>query len=207
MIQNWKLFLENSNEDDEQVRKDGEVLKTELKKNFSKLFFAEFMFRLVGDKEQLEIGVEVITQVLVEGFIESLNTRDFNEEFKELMIDSFTSSLDEAKAVMVDESFAKGIDIMIDNFIQILIDLKKAADSEGEEWKEEKEKEYSDMSKSEINDLIDQALDDRDFAKVKFLSQFLKESVDYNPEKELKEISKIFANLILDFVEKYSKVK
>ena len=38
-----------------------------------------------------------------------------------------------------------------------------------------KEVDYEDMSKYEINDLIDQALDARDFDKVKFLSQYLKE--------------------------------
>jgi hypothetical protein len=37
-----------------------------------------------------------------------------------------------------------------------------------------KEKDYSEMSKSEIESLIDKALDEGDFEKVKKLSQYLK---------------------------------
>ncbi len=38
------------------------------------------------------------------------------------------------------------------------------------------------MSKREINDLIDIALDNRDFKQVEFLSKYLKESFEINNE-------------------------
>ena len=108
---------------------------------------------------------------------------------------------------MIEESFAKGIDFMVDAFINTLMDIKKSNDSEGEEWRQEKEVSYEDMTKTEINNLIDQALDDRDFARVKFLSKYIKESFDYNAKVELEKIAKEISELIIKFVKENIPVK
>ena len=80
--------------------------------------------------------------------------------------------------------------------------MKKTKDSEGEEWRQSKEVDYKDMSKSEINDLIDQALDDRDFGKVKFLSQYLKESFEITDDMKA-GIQKFCDTLVRFIVQNY----
>ena len=80
--------------------------------------------------------------------------------------------------------------------------MKKAKESEGEEWRQSKEVDYKDMSKSEINDLIDQALDDRDFGKVKFLSQYLKESFEITDDMKA-GIQKFCDTLVRFIVQNY----
>jgi len=62
----------------------------------------------------------------------------------------------------------------------------KNKDTEGEEWKKEKQFRYKDLSKSELDVLINQALDTRDFKRVKFLSQFLKESLKSKINQNIK---------------------
>jgi ferritin len=58
------------------------------------------------------------------------------------------------------------------------------------------------MSKSEINDLINQALDARDFAEVKFLSQYLKESFEITDDMKA-GIQKFCDTLVRFIVQNY----
>jgi hypothetical protein len=54
----------------------------------------------------------------------------------------------------------------------------------------EREQDYSSMTSNEIYELIDDALDKRDFDRVKFLSKYLKESSDF----EIMRYLKLFKN-------------
>ena len=213
MIKNWKLFLENFDDDDDsndesKLKANGEQLKTSLKALFGPIFLVEFVVRQTGDTEQLSQGVDMICDVLIKSFKSVLNGReDFSEEFVEILINSFTESIGSAKQIMIEESFSNGIDFMVDKFINTLIEIRKSRESEGEEWRQEKEVSYEDMTKSQINDLIDQALDQRDFKRVQFLSKYMKESFDYNAELELEKIAKEISELIIKFVKENIPVK
>ncbi len=211
MIKNWKLFLENfddGDDDDANLKSNGEQLKTSLKALFGPIFLVEFIVRQTGDTEQLSQGVDMICDVLIKSFKSVLNGReDFSEEFVEILINSFTESIGSAKQIMIEESFSNGIDFMVDKFINTLIEIRKSRESEGEEWRQEKEVSYEDMTKSQINDLIDQALDQRDFKRVQFLSKYMKESFDYNAELELEKIAKEISELIIKFVKENIPVK
>lgn len=208
MIKNWRLFLESQDDDDANLKANGEQLKISLKNLFKPIFLVEFVVRQSGDTNQLSQGVNMICDVLIKSFQASLLAReDFSEEFVDILLDSFRDSLESAKNIMVEESFSKGIDFMVDKFINTLMDIKKSSDSEGEEWREEKEVSYEDMTKTEINDLIDQALDARDFKRVQFLSKYMKESFDYNAQLELEKIAKEISELILNFVKENIPIK
>jgi ferritin len=80
--------------------------------------------------------------------------------------------------------------------------MKDDQNLEEEEWRKSKEVDYEDMSKSEINDLIDQALDDRDFGRVKFLSQYLKESFEITDDMKA-GIQKFCDTLVSFIVDNY----
>lgn len=208
MIKNWRLFLESQDDDDANLKANGELLKVNLKNLFGPIFLVEFVVRQTGDTSQLSEGVNMICDVLIKSFEACLSSReDFSDEFNEILLGSFSDSIESAKEIMIEESFAKGIDFMVDKFINTLMDIKKSRESEGEEWREEKEVSYEDMTKSEINNLIDQALDARDFKRVEFLSKYMKESFDYNAKVELEKIATQIAEQILDFVKENIPVK
>jgi len=178
MIKNWKLFLESAEDDysgdvEKDLKKLGEELKRGLHAAFAPMFIGEMFLRFSGEdvKNELRKGVDMIFETIMDQFISVLDSKEeIDEEYRDIMINGLSRSVDSAKETMINQNFKAGISHMVDIFVEFLIDYKKSIDSEGEEWKEEKEKDYSDMSKSEINDLIDQALDARDFSKVKFLS-------------------------------------
>jgi hypothetical protein len=213
MIKNWKLFLENADDDysgdvEKELKRMGQDLKNGLYLAFAPMFIGEMFLRFSGGdvKDELKRGVDIIFETIMDQFIAVLDSKEeIDEEYRDIMINGLNKSLDSAKETMIDQNFKAGISHMVDIFVEFLIDYKKSMDSEGEEWKEEKEKDYSDMSKSEINNLIDQALDDRDFSKVKFLSQFLKESYNEEAFKQIKDACKKVAELLVQFC--YSALK
>lgn len=205
MIKNWKLFLESNDHDDEDIEKTlkrmGEELKQGLYIAFTNIFVGELFVRLSGgDTEKLSKGVDLIFSTVLESFTDIVYGKDdFDEELRDKMIEFLHKSCEDAKQTMLEKSFKAGISHMVDIFVDFLIDYKKVIDSEGEDWKEEKEKDYSELSKSEINQLIDQALDERDFEKVKFLSQYLKESYDQDVMSQVEEACKKAAELLAEF--------
>lgn len=212
MIKNWKLFLESNDHDDEDIEKTlkrmGEELKQGLYIAFTNIFVGELFVRLSGGGEdKLSKGVDIIFSTVLESFTEIVYSKDnFDEELRDKMVEFLHKSCESAKQTMLEKSFKAGISHMVDIFTDFLIDYKKAIDSEGEEWKQEKEKDYSELSKSEINQLIDQALDDRDFEKVKFLSQYLKESYDQDVMGQVEEACRKAAELLVEFCAKAFKV-
>jgi len=213
MIKNWKLFLENADDDysgdvEKDLKRMGQELKNGLYLAFAPMFIGEMFLRFSGKdvKDELKRGVDIIFETIMDQFISVLDSKEeIDEEYRDIMINGLSKAVNSAKDTMIDQNFKAGISHMVDIFVEFLIDYKKSIDSEGEEWKEEKEKDYSDMSKTEINNLIDQALDDRDFAKVKFLSQFLKESYNEEAFKQIEEACRKVAELLAQFC--YSALK
>ena len=85
MIKNWKLFLENFDDDDSNddanLKANGEQLKLNLKALFGPIFLVEFVVRQTGDTNQLSQGVDMICDVLIKSFQSVLESKeDFSEE-------------------------------------------------------------------------------------------------------------------------------
>ncbi len=213
MIKNWKLFLESDEPEDieGEIRSQGEELKRGLNLAFAPMFVGEMTLRFAKNsndpeiKAELKRGVDMIFDTIFSTFIDIIEKKDFEPELKEIMISYLERSLDSARETMINQNFKAGIAHMVEVFVQFIIDYKKASDNEGEEWKEEKQKDYSEMSKSEINSLIDQALDDRDFEKVRMLSKYIKESKSFSTD-EIKSACEEVAELLVNFVQMSLKV-
>jgi len=197
-IKTYKLFLEGIKDDDD-FKRNLENLKLSLYAMLEPIFSMEKNVRMTGDIESLSEGADSLIEILFNMFVDSANSNpDLSEEFKDLVLENFDKSLKNSKSIFIEKSFKEGLDKSIDFFVEFLEALKKSVESEGEEWKEAKEKDYEDMSKSEINALIDQALDDRDFDKVRFLSQYMKESFEITDD--MKEDIQKFCDELVDFI-------
>lgn len=220
MIKNWKLFLESSQEnfDPAEFRKMTEELKNSLIKVFSRFFIGEHLLRSTGENvdSYLEQGVNIIIEQILVCFEESLRTKIFDEETAEFLMDSLYESAKVAKSIMIKRSFKEGISKLVDSFSDMIIEHKKKQDLEGEEWKQPKTVEYEDLSKGEIQKLIDDTFDNRDKnpnwkKEIEFytsLPNFLKESVGSPEGKlELKKACEEIATLLVNFCMSILKVK
>lgn len=214
MIKNWKLFLESDEPEDieGELRTQGEELKRGLNLAFAPMFVGEMELRFAKNsndpevKAELKRGVDMIFDTIFNTFIELIERKeDLEPELQEIMISYLERSLESARETMINQNFKAGISHMVEVFVQFIIDYKKASDNEGEEWRQEKEKDYSEMSKSEINSLIDQALDDRDFEKVRMLSKYIKESISFSTD-EIKSACEKVAELLVNFIQTTLKV-
>jgi|LakMenE01Jun11ns_1017448.scaffolds.fasta_scaffold9709439_2 hypothetical protein len=201
-IKNYKLFLESLN-DNEDFRQNVDVLKKALYAMFNPIFNMEKIIRISGNTEELEYGTDKLIEILFNMFVDSVNrNEDLDEEFRDVILSEFDKALKSARSIFIEKSFKDGVDKSINFLIEFLDAMKKAQDSEGEEWRQAKEVGYEDMSKSEINNLIDQALDVRDFGKVKFLSQYLKESFEITDDMKA-GIQKFCDTLVSFIVDNY----
>ena len=201
-IKNYKLFLESLN-DNEDFRQNVDVLKKALYAMFNPIFNMEKIIRISGNTEELEYGTDKLIEILFNMFVDSVNrNEDLDEEFRDVILSEFDKALKSARSIFIEKSFKDGVDKSINLLIEFLDAMKKAQDSEGEEWRQAKEVGYEDMSKSEINNLIDQALDVRDFGKVKFLSQYLKESFEITDDMKT-GIQKFCDTLVSFIVDNY----
>lgn len=181
-ILNYKLFLESINNDDE-FKAGVEELKKSLVKSLEPVFIVEKMIRTVNNKQKLEQGADYLIGTLFEMFAGSVNNHpSLSEQFKGVILEKFDKTLKTNRPIFIEKSFQEGVEKSIHFLVDFLQDMKKQIDSEGEEWKQPKELDYEKMSKREIEREIDDALDARDFQKVKFLSQYLKESFEINDE-------------------------
>ncbi len=197
-IKTYKLFLESISDDNEFKQNVGE-LKKSLYTMLNPIFMMEKIVRMAGDTKELESGADSLIELLFNMFVASVNAnQDLDEEFKDIILGEFDKALKSARNIFIEESFKDGVDKSINFLIEFLDAIKKARESEGEEWKQSKEVDYEDMSKSEINDLIDQALDVRDFTRVKFLSQYLKESFEITDE--MKAGVQKFCDALVNFI-------
>ena len=197
-IKSYKLFLESLN-DNEDFRQNVDVLKKALYAMFNPIFNMEKIIRISGNTEELEYGTDKLIEILFNMFVDSVNrNEDLDEEFRDMILSEFDKALKSARSIFIEKSFKDGVDKSINFLIEFLDAMKKAQDSEGEEWRQSKEVGYEDMSKSEINNLIDQALDVRDFGKVKFLSQYLKESFEITDD--MKAGIQKFCDTLVSFI-------
>lgn len=197
-IKNYKLFLE-SLKDDNEFRQNVEELKQSLYVMLGPIFTMEKIVRISNDTKNLEYGADSLIELLFNMFAESVNNhKDLDDDFKDIILSEFDKALKSARNIFIEKSFKDGVDKSINFLIEFLEAIKKSREEEGEEWKQSKEVDYENMSKSEINDLIDQALDVRDFSRVKFLSQYLKESFDFTDE--IKEEIQKFCDNLVDFI-------
>ena len=201
-IKNYKLFLESLSDDDK-FKQNVEELKSALYVMLNPIFMMEKIVRLSGDTEELEYGTDQLIELLFNMFLESVNNnQDLDDEFRDLILGEFDKALKSAKSIFIEKSFKDGVDKSINFLVEFLEAIKKSQESEGEEWRQSKEVGYEDMSKSEINALIDQALDDRDFGRVKFLSQYLKESFEITDDMKA-GIQKFCDTLVRFIVQNY----
>jgi hypothetical protein len=201
-IKNYKLFLEGLS-DNEDFKQNVDVLKKALYAMFNPVFNMEKIIRISGNTEELEYGTDKLIEILFNMFVESVNrNEDLDDEFRDVILTEFDKALKSARPIFIEESFKDGVDKSINFLIEFLEAMKKAQESEGEEWRQAKEVGYEDMSKSEINDLINQALDARDFAEVKFLSQYLKESFEITDDMKA-GIQKFCDTLVSFIVDNY----
>ena len=201
-IKTYKLFLESISDDNE-FKQNVDVLKSALYELLDSIFKTEKIVRATGDVKELEYGANLLIEILFSMFADSMNTReDLDDDFKNMILGEFDKSLQSARNIFIEQSFKEGVDKSINYLVEFLEATKKARESEGEEWRNAKEVDYEDMSKSEINDLIDQALDDRDFGRVKFLSQYLKESFEITDDMKA-GIEKFFDDLVNFIVNNY----
>jgi hypothetical protein len=199
-IKSYKLFLESIKDDDE-FKQNVEELKKSLYAMLNPIFMMEKIVRLAGDTKELESGTDQLIELLFNMFIEAVNhNQDLGEDFKDIILGEFDKALKSARSIFIEKSFKDGVDKSINFLIEFLEAVKKARESEGEEWKKAKEVDYEDMTKSEINNLIDQALDVRDFGRVKFLSQYLKESFEITDDMKA-DVQK-FCDTLVDFIVK-----
>lgn len=199
-IKNYKLFLESLNDDNE-FKKNVEELKKSLYVMLNPIFSMEKIVRIAGDTEELESGTDELIKILFNMFLGSLNAnQDLDDDFKDIILSEFDKALKSARPIFIEQSFKDGVDKSINFLVEFLEAIKKSRESEDEKWKQAKEVDYEDMSKSEINDLIDQALDVRDFDRVKFLSQYLKESFEFTDD--VKSGIQKFCDILVDFIVK-----
>ena len=201
-IKNYKLFLESISDDNE-FKQNVDELKKALYTMLNPIFMMEKIVRIAGDTKELESGTDELIKILFNMFLLSVKeNEDLDDEFRDMIISEFAKALKSARPIFIEKSFKDGVDKSINFLIEFLEAIKKARESEGEEWKQSKEVGYEDMSKSEINDLIDQALDVRDFGRVKFLSQYLKESFEITDDMKA-GIQKFCDTLVKFIVQNY----
>ncbi len=201
-IKNYKLFLESIKDDDE-FKQNVDLLKVSLYAMLKPIFIMEKIVRISGDTKQLEYGADQLIELLFNMFVQSVQSNeDLDDNFRNMILNEFDKALKSARNIFIEKSFKDGVDQSLNFLIEFLDAIKKAKESEGEEWKQAKEVDYADMSKSEINDLIDQALDVRDFTKVKFLSQYLKESFEFTDDMKV-AIEKFCDTLVRFIVDNY----
>lgn len=225
MIKNWKLFLESSSHgpEEEELKRHAEELKASLKKVFSPILSTEEFLRYFKMNDAIKNSVDMIYEGLIGGFNLSIDSKFQNQaELAETLKTFFKKTLDRAKIVMIEKSFEEGIDFMIDEYVKFMIDFVKSQieDSEDDDkdedddwWKTSPKKDYSQMSKKEIQDLIDDALSDRDFELVHKLAKYLEshtpkfESNSYKDLPKFDNCIKEFCNLLIDFITDYFLVK
>jgi hypothetical protein len=201
-IKTYKLFLEGLSDDNE-FKQNVDELKNSLYVMLNPIFMMEKIVRIAGDTKELESGTDALIEILFNMFIQAVNqNEDLDEEFKDVIVGEFDKSLKSARSIFIEKSFKDGVDKSINFLVEFLEAMKKAQESEGEEWRQAKEVSYEDMSKSEINDLIDQALDVRDFSRVKFLSQYLKESFEITDDMKA-GIQKFCDTLVRFIIQNY----
>lgn len=201
MIKNWNLFLESFDNDDFNF----EEIKNQIIKVFAPLFITEALMRPFASKSELGQMAQMLLTSLLRGFGDAINSKDsIPDEDKLEMATKFSEFVKEGRDIMIDKSFKDGIIFIFEKFINHLKDKKMEQEEEG--WKkslisdDEPTDELENLSKSEIEKLIDDALDRGDFKEVEKLSKYL-ESNQYEDSPELKEMIDNIVNILVSVVD------
>ena len=202
-----KKFFE-SLDDFDSFRMSIERLKLSLALNFKSIFEKETEIRQSGDKKTIESSADQFMQIMFDLWYYSvMNRRDLEDSIKELIIHDFDDALDKSRDIFINKSFNDGLISTLELLCQKLEQQQKSKGSEDEseeEWRIEKEVDYSDMTNREINDLINAAIDSGDFERASYLNQFIKvnESMQITDEMFTRVVGD-FCEQLLDIIIKF----
>jgi len=201
-----KKFFE-SLDDFDSFRMSIERLKLSLALNFKPIFEKETEIRQSGDKKTIESSADQFMQIMFDLWYYSvMNRRDLEDSIKELIIHDFDDALDKSRDIFINKSFNDGLISTLELLCQKLEQQQKSKGSEDEskeEWRIEKEVDYSDMTNREINDLINAAIDSGDFERASYLNQFIKVNESMQITDEMTEVVGDFCEQLLDIIIKF----
>jgi len=198
-----KKFFE-SLDDFDSFRMSIERLKLSLALNFKPIFEKETEIRQSGDKKTIESSADQFMQIMFDLWYYSvMDRRDLEDSIKELIIHDFDDALDKSRDIFINKSFNDGLISTLELLCQKLEQQQKSKGSEDEseeEWRIEKEVDYSDMTNREINDLINAAIDSGDFERASYLNQFIKVNESMQITDEMTEVVGDFCEQLLDII-------
>ena len=198
-----KKFFE-SLDDFDSFRISIERLKLSLALNFKPIFEKETEIRQSGDKKTIESSADQFMQIMFDLWYYSvMDRRDLEDSIKELIIHDFDDALDKSRDIFINKSFNDGLISTLELLCQKLEQQQKSKGSEDEseeEWRIEKEVDYSDMTNREINDLINAAIDSGDFERASYLNQFIKVNESMQITDEMTEVVGDFCEQLLDII-------
>ena len=198
-----KKFFE-SLDDFDSFRMSIERLKLSLALNFKPIFEKETQIRQSGDKKTIESSADQFMQIMFDMWYYSvMNRRDLEDSIKELIIHDFDDALDKSRDIFINKSFNDGLVSTLDLLCQKLEQQQKSKEAEEEaqeDWRIEKEVDYSDMTNREINDLINAAIDSGDFERASYLNQFIKANESMQITDEMTEVVGDFCEQLLDII-------
>lgn len=191
-------------DDFDSFRMSIERLKLSLALNFKPIFEKETQIRQSGDKKTIESSADQFMQIMFDMWYYSvMNRRDLEDSIKELIIHDFDDALDKSRDIFINKSFNDGLVSTLDLLCQKLEHQQKSKESEEEaeeDWRIEKEVDYSDMTNREINDLINAAIDSGDFERASYLNQFIKVNESMQITDEMTEVVGDFCEQLLDII-------
>lgn len=191
-------------DDFDSFRMSIERLKLSLALNFKPIFEKETQIRQSGDKKTIESSADQFMQIMFDMWYYSvMNRRDLEDSIKELIIHDFDDALDKSRDIFINKSFNDGLVSTLDLLCQKLEQQQKSKESEEEaeeDWRIEKEVDYSDMTNREINDLINAAIDSGDFERASYLNQFIKVNESMQITDEMTEVVGDFCEQLLDII-------
>jgi ribosomal protein S18 len=198
-------YLEiNNNKMNESVEDDFETnsinLKKSLKKLIERLAVHESSLRSVNDIEGITEVVNMLLE-LIKNIFRHAMMKNPNYELgeKETLIKKFIESVEESKKVFINKGFYQGIDFLVDNYTPKLIKF-----IEGEEVEEEED--LSKLGNRQLNSLIDDALDRKDFKRVEILSRYLKESTEIIKEL-VEEVANDICRAFIDYIDGFLEIR
>lgn len=200
-------YLEiNNSKMNESVEDDFETnsinLKKSLKKLIERLVVHESSLRSVNDIEGITEVVNMLLELIKNIFRHSMmENPNYELGEKETLIKKFIESVEESKKVFINKGFYQGIDFLVDNYTPKLIKFV-----EGEKEVEEEEEDLSKLGNSQINSLIDDALDRRDFKRVETLLKYLKESTQIMKDV-IEEVANDICTAFIDYVDSFLEIK
>ena len=191
-------------DDFDSFRMSIERLKLSLALNFKPIFEKETQIRQSGDKKTIESSADQFMQIMFDMWYYSvMNRRDLEDSIKELIIHDFDDALDKSRDIFINKSFNDGLVSTLDLLCQKLEQQQKSKEAEEEaqeDWRIEKEVDYSDMTNREINDLINAAIDSGDFERASYLNQFIKANESMQITDEMTEVVGDFCEQLLDII-------